>query len=166
MSIKIIYGDIKYIDSFHEALSYVANEKLFIEMIEAPPIEKVKGFQEDLISKNYPVYYALDNEKVIGWCDVFPEENPRLKHRGALGMGLLPGYRGKGIGSLLLEKVIERAKAVDLEKIELHVYTTNSPAIALYKKFGFVEEGVIKKYRKLDGEYFDCLVMALFLVNL
>lgn len=62
-----------------------------------------------------------------------------------------------------MEKVIDKTKEFGLEKIELHVYTTNDPVIALYKKFGFEEEGVIKKYRKLDGEYFDCLSMAKFL---
>lgn len=78
-------------------------------------------------------------------------------------MGLLPEYRGKGIGSKLLEKVLDRGREFGLEKIELHVYTSNQAAIALYKKFGFEEEGLIKKYRKLDGKYFDCLAMAKFL---
>lgn len=161
--IKIIYGDIRHIDSFHETLSFVAQEKIYIEMIEAPPVEKVREFQDDLISKSGPVYYAMKGGLVVGWCDVFPEDNPRQSHRGGLGMGLLPAYRGKGIGSKLLEKVIVKAKEFGLEKIELHVYTTNESAIALYKKFGFEEEGIIKRYRKLNGEYFDCLAMAKFL---
>lgn len=161
--IEIIYGDTKYIESFQKALSFVANERIYIEMIEAPPIEKVKEFQGGLIGKGGPVFYAMKGDQVVGWCDVFPLGNPRQNHRGGLGMGILPEYRGKGIGSKLLEKVIEKAQEFGLEKIELHVYTTNEPAIALYKKFGFEEEGVIRKYRKLDGEYFDCLSMAKFL---
>ncbi|MCB0368061.1 MAG: hypothetical protein KDD45_01150 [Bdellovibrionales bacterium] len=43
------------------------------------------------------------------------------------------------------------------------IYTENFPAINLYKKFDFEEVGIIRKYRKLDGQYFDCLVMAKFL---
>ena len=78
-------------------------------------------------------------------------------------MGLLPEYRGKGIGSQLLKAVLDHSKRFGLEKVELQVYTTNSSAIALYKKFGFEQEGIIKKYRKLDGEYFDCLAMGKFL---
>ena len=72
---------------------------------------------------------------------MFPESNPRQSHRG--GLGILPEYRGLGIGSRLLEKVIEKAKEFGLEKIELHVYTSNKPAVALYRKFGFEEEGLI-----------------------
>ncbi|MCC7405812.1 MAG: GNAT family N-acetyltransferase [Bdellovibrionales bacterium] len=161
--IKIIYANEKHFPSFHQALSIVAKERVYIEMIEAPPLEKVASFQKDLISKNGPVYYALSGDKVVGWCDVFPEENPRQSHRGGLGMGILPEFRGQGIGSQLLQKVIEHAKTFGLEKIELNVYTSNVSAVALYKKFGFEQEGLIRKYRKLDGQYFDCLAMGKFL---
>lgn len=78
-------------------------------------------------------------------------------------MGLLSAYRGQGLGSSLLEKTLEKAKEFGLEKVELSVYTSNVNAIALYRKFGFTEEGLIKHYRKLDGQYFDCLSMAKFL---
>jgi RimJ/RimL family protein N-acetyltransferase len=132
-------------------------------MIEPPPLEKVASFQRDLIAKNGPVYYALNNDRVVGWCDVFPEKNPRQNHRGGLGMGLLPEFRGQGLGSKLLSAVLDHAKKFGLEKVELNVYTSNTSAIALYKKFGFEQEGLIKKYRKLDGRYFDCLAMGKFL---
>lgn len=121
------------------------------------------GFQKSLIEIDGPVYYALEDGKVVGWCDVFPEDNPRTRHRGGLGMGILPQYRGKGIGSQLLDAVLKHAKKFGLEKVELNVYTSNTAAVALYRKFGFEQEGLIRKYRKLDGEYFDCIAMGKFL---
>lgn len=163
MSTQIIYPTEKYFKSFHEALSIVAKEKVYIEMIEAPPLERVSSFQNGLIAKDGPVYYAINNDRVVGWCDVFPEENPRQNHRGGLGMGLLPEFRGQGLGTKLLSSVLDHAKKFGLEKVELNVYTSNAPAVALYKKFGFEQEGLIKKYRKLDGQYFDCLAMGKFL---
>lgn len=163
MSVEILYPSEIYFQSFHYALGVVAKELIYIEMIEAPPLEKVSTFQADLIAKNGPVYYAINSQKVVGWCDIFPEKNPRQCHRGSLGMGLLPEFRGQGLGSKLLDAVIKHAKNFGLEKVELNVYTTNLPAIALYRKFGFKEEGLIKNYRKLDGQYFDCLAMAKFL---
>lgn len=160
--IEIIYPEEKYFPSFHNALSEVAKERIYIEMLEPPPLQKVTEFQKSLMVKNGPVYYAVDNGKVVGWCDIFPSENPRFSHRGSLGMGLLKDYRGKGLGKKLLEKTIAHAKKFGLEKVELSVYTSNIHAIKLYKNLGFQEEGLIKKYRKLDGNYFDCLVMGLF----
>lgn len=163
MTAQVIYAKPELIPSFFEVLSSVARERVYIEMIEAPPLETVTKFQAELMGKNGPIYYAVDSGKVVGWCDVFPEENPRQSHRGSLGMGLLPSYRGRGLGSKLLASVLDHAKKFGLEKVELYVYTTNVPGIALYKKFGFEQEGLIQKYRKLGGQYFDCLAMGKFL---
>jgi len=78
-------------------------------------------------------------------------------------MGLLPEFRVQGLGSKLLGSVLDHSLKFGLEKVELNVYTSNIPAIALYRKFGFEQEGLIKKYRKLEGEYFDCISMGKFL---
>lgn len=101
MSAIVFYPSLDLIPSFHEALGSVARERVYIEMIEAPPLEKVTEFQKALIEKKGPVYYAVDGERVVGWCDVFPFNNPRMNHRGGLGMGLIAEYRGRGLGSEL-----------------------------------------------------------------
>ena len=163
MAVQIIYPSIRYVKSFHETLSKVAKERVYLEMIEAPSLEKVKGFQTEHIARKGPVAYATDDENVVGWCDIFPDTNPRMNHRGHLGMGLLPEYRGKGIGGRLLENVLVQAKKFGLEKVELNVYSSNAGGVALYKKFGLEQEGIIKRYRKLDGVYFNCILMGKFL---
>jgi RimJ/RimL family protein N-acetyltransferase len=132
-------------------------------MIEALSLEKIREFQLKLIEQNLPAYYAVDQGKVVGWADVTVSANPRLAHRGHLGMGILQDYRNQGLGTKLLSAAIEHARKVGLEKIELGVYASNPRAHALYKKLGFVEIGVNKKWRKLDGEYFDTILMELFL---
>ena len=158
--VEVVYANEKYFKSFYETLREVARERIYIEMLEPPKFEDVAAFQQGLINRKGPIFYAIDGEKVVGWADIFPDDNPRMSHRGSLGMGLLPNYRGRGIGQLLLKAVLEKAKVFGLEKVELNVYTSNVNAIKLYKKMGFTEEGLIKKYRKLDSQYFDCLLMA------
>lgn len=116
-----------------------------------------------MIEKNWPVYYAIDNNQVVGWADIVPAENPRLAHRGFLGMGVLKSFRNQGLGGLLLKSNLDHAKKIGLEKVELSVYTTNISAIHLYRKFNFEEIGVVRKYRKVDGQDFDCLMMEKFL---
>lgn len=162
--IRIVYGDEKYFASFRDALHSVAQERIYLALTEAPPIEDVAKFQQKIISANNPTYYALDtNDRVVGWCDIVPHGDPHTKHRATLGMGILEEFRGRGIGSKLMASALEHAKTCGLEKIELSVYTTNERAIALYKKHGFEQEGLLKKYRKLDKKYCDCLMMAKFL---
>lgn len=163
MEIEVRYAEKKFFESFHRTLDIVARERQYIEMIEAPPLENTVRFQEDMVAKKAPSYYALDGDRVVGWCDISWSENPRMRHRGGLGMGLLPAYRGKGLGYRLMAAALTHARGCKLEKIELSVYATNLPAIALYKKCGFEQEGYVKHYRKLDGRYFDCLNMGLFL---
>jgi RimJ/RimL family protein N-acetyltransferase len=63
----------------------------------------------------------------------------------------------------ILKASLLKAKEVGLEKVELNVYASNKAAQNLYKKLGFQEEGLIKHFRKLDGQYFDCVLMGLFL---
>jgi ribosomal protein S18 acetylase RimI-like enzyme len=78
-------------------------------------------------------------------------------------MGLLPEYRGRGVGERLLVASIEAARAADFERIELSVYARNTRAIALYRKVGFVHEGTRVRGKKIDGEYDDVHVMAMIL---
>jgi ribosomal protein S18 acetylase RimI-like enzyme len=161
--ICIAYASEQFISSNHQALDQVAKERIYIEMIEAKPLNEVLEFQKKLIANNWPVYYAIKEEEVIGWADITPSSNPRLAHRGFLGMGVLHQYRGKGVGKRLLDAAIKHASDIGLEKVELTVYTTNTAAIKLYKNSGFSEIGIIHRYRKLDGKYFDCLEMEKFL---
>jgi RimJ/RimL family protein N-acetyltransferase len=76
-------------------------------------------------------------------------------------MGLLAAYRGKGLGGLLAVQAIEAARNGGIERIELEVFASNTTAIALYEKLGFVVEGTKRRARKLDGQYDDNVCMAL-----
>lgn len=163
VSTEIVYPTEKHFKSFHQTLDQVAREQVYIEMIEAKPFEDVAAFQSKLVANNWPVYYAINNNEVVGWADITPSSNPRLAHRGFLGMALLKQFRGQGLGTQLLNKVLIHAKNIGLEKVELTVYTNNDAAIRLYKKCGFTEIGIIKNYRKLNGQYFDSIEMEKFL---
>ncbi len=86
-----------------------------------------------------------------------------FRHAGRMGMGVLPDYRGAGLGRRLLTETLEAARAIGIERVELEVFASNEAAIALYGRLGFVVEGIKKRARKLDGKYDDDLIMALFL---
>jgi RimJ/RimL family protein N-acetyltransferase len=83
---------------------------------------------------------------------------------GDLGMLVDAGWRGRGIGSALVRAAIEWARAQGLHKLCLEVFPTNTAAIALYRKCGFVEEGRrVKQYRRASGELWDAIAMGLLL---
>jgi RimJ/RimL family protein N-acetyltransferase len=83
---------------------------------------------------------------------------------GDIGMLVDAGWRGRGVGSGLLQAAIEWARAEGLHKLCLEVFPTNTPALALYRKCGFVEEGRrVEQYRRASGEHWDSIAMGLLL---
>jgi ribosomal protein S18 acetylase RimI-like enzyme len=161
VSIRIAPIERRHIDSFHDALDSVARERRFLAMFRAPPLENIRGFITRNIDNDHAQFVALDGEVVVGWCDVLPAWADALRHRGTLGMGVRAAYRGCGIGSQLLAATIAKAQANGIDRIELEVRTDNLPAIALYRRFGFEQDGVLRHAMQVDGTYFDCLRMSL-----
>jgi RimJ/RimL family protein N-acetyltransferase len=83
---------------------------------------------------------------------------------GEIGMAVAREWRGRGVGSALLAAAIEWARERGLHKLSLGVFAHNAGAIALYRKFGFAEEGRrIKHYRRENGELWDSIEMGLLL---
>lgn len=150
--------------AFHAAVDAVCRERRFLATLEGPPLEKTTAFVTGNVKNGLPQFVADKGGKIVGWCDAIPGDGGRA-HIGGLGMGVLKEHRGKGIGQRLLEATIKGARAMGLEKIELSVYFSNFPAIALYRKAGFEEEGVKKRGRLVDGIYDDVVLMALHLTG-
>jgi ribosomal protein S18 acetylase RimI-like enzyme len=83
---------------------------------------------------------------------------------GEVGMAVARDWRGRGVGSALLGAAIEWARVRGLHKLSLGVFAHNAAGIALYRKFGFVEEGRrVKQYRRASGELWDAIDMGLLL---
>jgi len=83
---------------------------------------------------------------------------------GEVGMAVASEWRGRGVGTALMEAAIAWARERGLHKLTLGVFAHNERAIALYRKFGFVEEGRrVKHYRRQNGELWDSIEMGLLL---
>ena len=73
-------------------------------------------------------------------------------------------WRSVGVGSALLESLLEWARANPIiEKVTLATFSTNTRAINLYKKMGFKEEGYCPRDMKAgEGKYIDSVLMYQF----
>lgn len=88
-------------------------------------------------------------------------KSPRRRHAGYLGMAVHDKWHSKGVGSALVQAIVDLAdKWLDLSRLELTVYTDNEPGIRLYKKFGFEIEGTHRRYAFRDGIFVDAYCMA------
>lgn len=152
-----------HIESYHRCLDAVARERRYLGFVQAPPMESTREFILSVIANNLPQFVAWHDNEVVGWCDILPMRLEGFTHCGSLGMGVRKEFRRLGIGTRLLERTLDKARKIGLERIELEVYASNTAAVKLYQKAGFVVEGLKVKGRKLDGVYDDLLMMALFI---
>ena len=165
MDIQIVPMTEQHFEGYYSCMDVVARERRYLGFLEAPELEASRRWVLSNIKKDAPCFVAVDNEIVVGWCDIQLRTTPGFTHRGELGMGLLPKYREKGIGVKLMTAALRKAGELGLERVELKVFASNTRARRLYEKFGFVLEGQKKEARKLDGVYDDVVEMALFLTQ-
>ncbi|MBD5639337.1 GNAT family N-acetyltransferase [Clostridium botulinum] len=125
-------------------------DELFSDMGSLQPTyfksaEQDKAFLESIISsEKSDILIAVDNnESIIGFALVQEQETPPfsclVKHRYAYLMDMIKKrpYRGKGIGTTLIDEVKKWSENRNLEYVELNVLPENINAIKLYEKQEF-----------------------------
>ena len=106
---------------------------------------------------------ATDGDTVVANAVIERERIPRLSHRSRLTLTVLRDYWGRGIGSHLMEMMIDFCRTSGAEVVYLECRADNLRAISLYRKYGFYESGRLRKYFKINGEYSDAVIMELLL---
>ena len=89
-------------------------------------------------------FVAVDkNDSVIGWIALSPTSN-RYVYRGVLDISIYldSSYRGKHIGTELLNKVIHESEKIGIWTLQSGIFEINEASIALHKKCGFRILGV------------------------
>ena len=116
--------------------------------------------EEKYISRQLELEKGFDiaaflNGRLIGNSTVFGlGDKIKTMHRAEYGISILKEYWNMGIGTMLTEYCLERAKEIGYEQIELSVVEDNTGAINIYKKNGFKLCGTIENAEKLkDGSY-------------
>jgi len=112
------------------------------------------GWRRVLIASN-------KKNEIIGHIDLKSHEHSYAHHRAVLGMGVHRAHRKRGLGSLLIETLLDwTKKEAKLEWIDLQVLSENTPAIRLYNKMGFHKVGEIEDMFRIDGNSHNYLMMT------
>jgi ribosomal protein S18 acetylase RimI-like enzyme len=82
------------------------------------------------------------------------------RHVATLGLAVAADRRSLGIGRALLAEALRWAQRSGVEKVELSVYPSNAAAIALYRRFGFRDEGRLERHSRKAHGYEDEILMA------
>ena len=160
MGVEIVPMSRRHVAGFREVLDAVARERRYLAFLEAPPLARVRRFVLGNLKSGAAQFVAVDDGRVVGWCDVTPKTHETLRHSGVLGMGVAASHRGCGIGAALLRATLDQATARGLTRVELVVRVDNRAAITLYERFGFEVEGRLRNYLVVDGVSCDALQMV------
>lgn len=148
---------VKTVGTETDFLSYGKDTFNISDEREARFIERFNRSKKDIM------LIACDGEKIVANASLEANRVLRYAHRSELSITVLKEYWGRGIGSRIMEILIEFAKENKIEVIYLDVRQDNERAIALYQKFGFKKNCDIEKYFKIDGKYYGGSIMTLYL---
>lgn len=108
------------------------------------------------------VLFAVNEaDEPIGYLELRRAQPRRLAHVAYLTLAVAPAWRRRGVGRALLAAAFAWASEYALGKLQLHVRAGNLAAIALYQRFGFEREGVLRdQVAVAAGRFEDEWVMA------
>lgn len=105
---------------------------------------------------------AVEGGKILGNISLQADRRARMRHRGQIAISVRREAWGHGIGSALMQAIIDHARRFpELEILNLEVRQDNLRAIRLYEKFGFCKVGFDPALMKIGGEWIDYDIMQL-----
>ena len=138
------------------------SENLTISQEEMDGFEHEDRYMEELANAPNAIFLlAIAGDAIVGALSFTCGKRPKLSRSGEFGLSVRKAWWGRGVGSLLLRALVEWAPGAGIGKIHLQVRSDNNHAIALYRRFGFVDEAVIRHQFCIDNQYYDLLWMGL-----
>jgi len=108
----------------------------------------------------HPVVVAITDGQVVGWGSLNSfNPRPAYDHVVDLSVYVERGWRGHGVGRVLMQHLVALAKTRAYHKIVLATFPYNEAGVTLYKKMGFTPVGVYHEQGQLDGRWVDVLIM-------
>jgi len=121
------------------------------------PWQKGPLVREIELNDNALYFIAYDKEKPVAFIGSwFLGDEAHITN-----LATIPEYQNLGVGTFLMEEIIQLAGAYTFSHVTLEVRVSNHPAQSLYRKLGFTDGSVKKNYYSVDNE--DALNMILLL---
>ena len=115
-------------------------------------------------SQTSALFIGLIENKIVSVGSVSAPPRERIAHNCDVAISVLKAFWGAGIGTCLMNEMIAFARQTDKLKImHLGVRSDNTRAIELYEKLGFQKIGLYPKFFKIDGKFYDDILMNLYL---
>ncbi|WP_353421347.1 GNAT family N-acetyltransferase [Staphylococcus delphini] len=129
-----------------------------------PSFENAISRIEAVITSPHLTIFVAENEhQLVGYLTVTTQKLRRIEHQAKISMAVLRQFQGLGIGFDLIQHCKKWCQERRITRIALTVVTENKTAIHLYERAGFKVEGEMRHTLKIQGQYFNELIMAYLL---
>jgi len=111
-------------------------------------------------SERHPIIVAEHEGRIAGWgsLNVF-NARPAYRHVADFSVYVERAWRGKGVGRVLLERLVELGRELGYHKLVLSAFPFNTAGVALYERLGFRTVGIYREQGLLDGRWVDTIIM-------
>jgi len=155
------------IEDVEEILEIVNHAILFTTanyLYDAQTLESQVQWFVDKQTKNFPIIVADYHGKTVGF-GTYGTFREKIGYQFTVehSVYVAEPYIGRGIGRLLLEALIVKAKSEGYHTMIGGIDAANKESIAFHKKFGFVENGIIKEVGFKFDKWLDLQFMQLIL---
>ncbi len=154
------YTKEKY-EFMYQWLSEVSEFLYFTPNMERMEEDRIRFLE--LLKSNRVLVAVTEDGKIVGQCTLIRLNPPKLSHVANVGIAVSKNYQGRGIGKKLLRKAEEIAKSMGILKIEVEIAEENVRSLSLFRKMGYVQEGVRKKRFGYKGRFIDMILFGKFL---
>ncbi|HVU94631.1 MAG TPA: GNAT family N-acetyltransferase [Puia sp.] len=131
---------------------------------EAQTLEARAAWYRDKLAAGYPVVVAEEGGQVIGFSSYGPFRAwPAYKYTIENSVYVAEGQRGKGVGKLLIQPLIDSARAKGYHAIIAGIDSSNDASLRLHASFGFVEVAHFREVGYKFGRWLDLTFLELLL---
>lgn len=103
---------------------------------------------------------AIDNEMVIGWAAVSPvSSRPVYAGVGEVSVYIDPISQGKGVGKLLLKRLIEQSEQNGFWTLQAGIFPENIASLKIHQDLGFRIVGIRDKIGKMKNTWRDTVLL-------
>jgi len=104
---------------------------------------------------------AIENDRIVGYCNLHMNEVPWIRHVGEIRMSVAPAFRGRGLGHTLANEVFAIARARGLQKIWVRMAASQKAAQSVFQSLGFHAEALLADFVKdANGRTDDLVIMS------
>jgi RimJ/RimL family protein N-acetyltransferase len=155
---KVRPATIEDCEAIARGMKVVVDEGRWLATEAGTPVEDLEERFRAAVQWDGQFLFVLEDEgELVGSLGLHPSTVDGVL---TLGMWILPEWRGRGGGRMLMEAALAAVPA-DAHKVELEVFPDNEAAIGLYRSLGFEDEGLRRDHhRREDGSLRSALLMG------